>query len=115
MKLGRPDASGRRRPEPVKDSDYVIDADTVILAIGQSADLKGVPLTDGKITTDEWLRTDIPVYLPAAMSCSARQRSLTQWLRVTWRPKRLTRACAASNCQKSPKKTCSWRKARVRM
>jgi len=35
MRLGEPDASGRRRPIPVKDSSFLIDADTVIVAIGQ--------------------------------------------------------------------------------
>ncbi len=60
MKLGKPDASGRRRPEPVEGSEFVIDAESVILAIGQAADLEGVPLKDGKIATDDWLRTDIP-------------------------------------------------------
>ena len=36
MRLGEPDASGRRRPVPEKDSNFVIDADTVIIAIGQT-------------------------------------------------------------------------------
>jgi heterodisulfide reductase subunit A len=35
MKLGEPDASGRRRPEPIKDSEYRIKVDSVIPAIGQ--------------------------------------------------------------------------------
>jgi heterodisulfide reductase subunit A-like polyferredoxin len=60
MKLGKPDASGRRKPVPVEDSNFVIDADSVILAIGQAADLEGVPLKDGKIATDDALRTEIP-------------------------------------------------------
>jgi heterodisulfide reductase subunit A len=34
MKLGEPDASGRRRPEPVKGSEFVIPADAVVSAIG---------------------------------------------------------------------------------
>lgn len=34
--LGEPDASGRRRPVPVKDSNYRIAVDIVVLAIGQS-------------------------------------------------------------------------------
>ena len=34
MELGEPDASGRRRPVPIKDSNFVIPADTVIIAIG---------------------------------------------------------------------------------
>ena len=36
MELGEPDATGRRRPVPVPDSDFVIDADCVIIAIGTS-------------------------------------------------------------------------------
>jgi glutamate synthase (NADPH/NADH) small chain len=36
QQLGEPDASGRRRPEPIEGSDYVIDVETVIIAIGQS-------------------------------------------------------------------------------
>jgi len=36
MELGEPDASGRRRPVEIKDSEYVIDVDTVIMAIGTS-------------------------------------------------------------------------------
>ena len=35
MRLGAPDASGRRRPEPVPGSDFVVPADTVVKAIGQ--------------------------------------------------------------------------------
>ena len=35
MELGEPDASGRRRPIEIKGSNYVIDVDVVIIAIGQ--------------------------------------------------------------------------------
>lgn len=35
MQLGEPDASGRRKPEPVAGSEFDIEADTVIAAIGQ--------------------------------------------------------------------------------
>lgn len=38
MVLGEPDDSGRRRPEPVSDSEFTIAADTIILAIGQEVD-----------------------------------------------------------------------------
>jgi len=34
MELGEPDESGRRRPEPVKDSNFLIDTDLVIVALG---------------------------------------------------------------------------------
>jgi glutamate synthase (NADPH/NADH) small chain len=36
MELGEPDESGRRRPAPIKDSDFTMDVDTVIIAIGQT-------------------------------------------------------------------------------
>ncbi len=35
MELGEPDASGRKRPVEIKGSNYVIDVDVVIIAIGQ--------------------------------------------------------------------------------
>jgi glutamate synthase (NADPH/NADH) small chain len=37
MELGEPDESGRRRPVPVKGSEFVIDCDVVIPAIGTRA------------------------------------------------------------------------------
>jgi heterodisulfide reductase subunit A len=37
--LGEPDASGRRRPVPVEGSEFVIDCDAVISAIGQRPDM----------------------------------------------------------------------------
>ncbi len=56
-KLGSPDDSGRRRPIPVKDSQYKIEIDMVIESIGQtSADsldkiLPGVEIESGLIKT----------------------------------------------------------------
>jgi heterodisulfide reductase subunit A len=38
MKLGEPDESGRRRPEPIPGSDFTIPVDTVVVTIGQSPD-----------------------------------------------------------------------------
>ncbi len=43
MALGEPDASGRRRPEVVPGSEFVIECDTVIPAIGQDPDLSFIP------------------------------------------------------------------------
>jgi len=37
MKLGEPDASGRRRPEVIPGSEFVLDCDTVVVAIGTKA------------------------------------------------------------------------------
>ncbi len=38
MELGEPDASGRRRPQPIEGSETILDVDMVISAIGQSPD-----------------------------------------------------------------------------
>jgi len=35
MRLGEPDASGRRRPVPIENSELTLDVDTIIVAIGQ--------------------------------------------------------------------------------
>jgi len=35
MELGEPDSSGRRRPVPIQGSGFVLEADTVVVAIGQ--------------------------------------------------------------------------------
>lgn len=37
MKLGEPDSSGRRRPEPIPGSEFILDCDTVVVAIGTKA------------------------------------------------------------------------------
>ncbi len=36
MELGEPDASGRRRPVPIDNSNFLLEVDTVVVAIGQS-------------------------------------------------------------------------------
>ncbi len=38
MELGEPDDSGRRRPVPIEGSEFTVDADTVVLALGYSTD-----------------------------------------------------------------------------
>jgi len=58
IRLGEPDESGRRRPEPIAGSEYTIeDVDTVIPALGQEADLslldKGVRTRGDLIVTNE--------------------------------------------------------------
>jgi NADH-quinone oxidoreductase subunit F len=51
MELGDFDASGRRRPVPVKGSEFVLDVDRVIPAIGYVPDLSCLPQNDGFKTT----------------------------------------------------------------
>lgn len=58
VRLGEPDASGRRRPEPVSGTEFRVPADTVIKAIGQRprqeflAWIEGLELAGGKIKVD---------------------------------------------------------------
>ncbi|MBI4832907.1 MAG: FAD-dependent oxidoreductase [Candidatus Lindowbacteria bacterium] len=42
MSLGEPDASGRRRPEPVPRSQFILNVDSVIAAIGQKPELSAL-------------------------------------------------------------------------
>jgi glutamate synthase (NADPH) small chain len=53
MELGEPDASGRRRPVPVQGSEFVVEADTVIIAIGNSPNPL-VPQTCPEISISKW-------------------------------------------------------------
>jgi formate dehydrogenase major subunit len=67
MQLGEPDASGRRRPVPVEGSEFIIECDTVIPAIGQNSDLGWYDRAPGlrktrreTIVTNGALMTDRP-------------------------------------------------------
>jgi formate dehydrogenase major subunit len=42
MKLGEPDRSGRRKPVPIEGSNFKVQADTIIAAIGQRIDRKAL-------------------------------------------------------------------------
>jgi dihydropyrimidine dehydrogenase (NAD+) subunit PreT len=59
MELGAPDASGRRRPEPVPGSNFPIECDMVIPAIGQSrfldflAGCRSIEVRDGTVVVDQ--------------------------------------------------------------
>ena len=53
QELGEPDASGRRSPVPVEGSNYVIDVETVIIAIGQSPNPLIQQTTEG-LETQKW-------------------------------------------------------------
>ncbi len=53
MKLGEPDASGRRRPETVNGSEHVIDIDTAVISIGQSPNPLIKQTTKG-LETNKW-------------------------------------------------------------
>ena len=66
MELGPPDESGRRRPIPAKGSEFVMDVDTVIVAIGRTPNpiiqstTEGLAVTKwGTIVADENGKTSI--------------------------------------------------------
>ncbi len=55
MEFGEPDSSGRRRPVPIADSFFYIDASTVIAAISQEPEFEGLDnLHEGK----DWIKVD---------------------------------------------------------
>lgn len=53
QELGEPDESGRRSPKPVEGSNYIIDVDTVVIAIGQSPNPLIRQTTPG-LDTQKW-------------------------------------------------------------
>ena len=53
MELGEPDESGRRRPVPIPGSEFVIETDILIPAIGQRVDLSFLEESDG-IAQTRW-------------------------------------------------------------
>ena len=67
MQLGEPDSSGRRRPEPIPGSEFILECDTIVVAIGTKAN----PLLTascpelklnkwGNIVADEHGQTSLP-------------------------------------------------------
>ena len=55
MELGPPDAGGRRSPIPVAGSEETLPCDTLIVAVGQKADLEGFgPELGLKVTSQGW-------------------------------------------------------------
>jgi len=62
MKLGEPDASGRRKPLPVEGSEFDNPCDMVICAIGQELDLTAMQGSACEITTGNLIKAD-PVTL----------------------------------------------------
>lgn len=53
MELGEADVSGRRRPVPKPNSEYILDVDTVIIAIGNSPNPLISKMTPG-LKTNSW-------------------------------------------------------------
>jgi dihydropyrimidine dehydrogenase (NAD+) subunit PreT len=101
MELGEPDASGRRRPEPVPGSEFRIPADTAVVAIGQRprAELldwiDGLELERGRLKVDSGTgRTGNPKFfaggdavnggasvVEAVAGAKRAARAIDEWLR----------------------------------
>ncbi len=67
MQLGEPDESGRRRPIPIDGSEFLIELDTLLVAVGEQPDLsllgrRGLELSQqgGTLVCEENLATGIP-------------------------------------------------------
>lgn len=61
--LGKPDESGRRRPEPIPGSEFDLPATTIITAIGETAELDWLPddieIKNGHICVDDTGQTSL--------------------------------------------------------
>lgn len=53
MELGEPDESGRRRPVPIEGSEYIMEVDTAVVAIGQSPN-PVVRQSEPDLATTKW-------------------------------------------------------------
>jgi glutamate synthase (NADPH/NADH) small chain len=64
MKLGAPDGSGRRAPEPAEGAEFVVDTDQVVKAVGQEkpslAQNLGLAVQRGFIQVNADLETSVP-------------------------------------------------------
>ena len=106
MELGEPDDSGRRRPVPIEGSEFVIDCDMVVVAIGTRSNpilTASAPELDvnkwGYITADDFGMTNLPGVFAGgdivrgaatvilAMGDGKRAAaSIDSWLRGVWPP-----------------------------
>ncbi|MGC8594425.1 MAG: NAD(P)-binding protein [Candidatus Kryptoniota bacterium] len=64
MQLDEPDESGRRKPVPIKGTEFIVEADTVITAIGEDPDLSFIPYSflkkSVRIVVDDAHSTGVP-------------------------------------------------------
>jgi NADH-quinone oxidoreductase subunit F len=61
MELGEPDKSGRRKPVPVEGSNFFLECDNLISAIGQTSDLEGVQKSGVSTTPGGTISVDLDV------------------------------------------------------
>jgi NADPH-dependent glutamate synthase beta subunit-like oxidoreductase/NAD-dependent dihydropyrimidine dehydrogenase PreA subunit len=68
MRLGEVEADGRRRPEPIPGSEYVIEADHVVMAIGQRPNSATLRMRGLAIDSDEATIEADPLTLETSMA-----------------------------------------------
>ncbi len=69
-RLGEPDASGRRRPIPIPNSEFIVPLDTLIVAISEGSDIDCISVASSmKIDTDSKINT---VKVNSDTSCTNR-------------------------------------------
>jgi NADH-quinone oxidoreductase subunit F len=59
MEMGEFDSSGRRRPKPIPNSNFIVDVDTVIVAIGMACDVEGMDMGPIKRDYKDILQVDV--------------------------------------------------------
>ncbi len=59
MELGEPDESGRRRPVPIKGSEFKVTVDAVIAAIGQNVDARCLDVAELKLKQTKWSTVEV--------------------------------------------------------
>ncbi len=88
MKLGEPDESGRRRPIPIEGSNFFLECDIVVPAIGQAIDLSVLEGVDGiDVTRKNTIVVDTE-------SCMTTRKGVFAAGDVVTAPDALIRACA---------------------
>lgn len=63
MALGEPDSSGRRSPVPIEGSEFVLDVDTIIAAVGQRPDVSFLEEGSGVKTNRDRIVADLDTQL----------------------------------------------------
>ena len=58
MKLGEPDSSGRRRPIPIEGSEFIMEVDMVVVAIGNSPNPL-IPKTTPQLNVGKWGNVEV--------------------------------------------------------
>jgi 2-oxoacid:acceptor oxidoreductase delta subunit (pyruvate/2-ketoisovalerate family) len=83
MVLGEPDASGRRRPVPMKEEGFSIPVDTVLTAIGEDIELSALPAvlphSNGAVSVDAFGDTETGRYF-AGGDLTATERTVADAL-----------------------------------